>query len=354
MAPTQDLVRFGLTNPESLTSLSLADWDLVVQQGRKAAMLGRIHALLDESDLLQLVPIAPRAHLQAADIVALSQERVVRWEVSCIKRTLANVQPDFVLLKGAAYVLSKLPFARGRLQSDIDILVPKNTLNAVESAFLANGWKNIKLEKYDQRYYRQWTHELPPLYHPKRGTIIDIHHNILPEKGRLHPDPNRLLERAEPIPGTPYKRLCPADMVLHTAAHMFQDGDLHQSLRELADIDGLLRVFHVQPGFWEALIRRAPEMDLRRPLFYALRYSQLFLETPIPEFVMSASQEWKPPKAVIRIMDLLVVQALRPQHATTATIVSPFARWLLYVRSHWLRMPPLLLTQHLIHKAFKR
>jgi hypothetical protein len=27
-------------------------------------------------------------------------------------------------------------------------------------------------------------------------------------------------------------------------------------------------------------------MDMHRPLFYALRYSRLFLETPIPEFLM--------------------------------------------------------------------
>jgi hypothetical protein len=31
-----------------------------------------------------------------------------------------------------------------------------------------------------------------------------------------------------------------------------------------------------------------------------------------------------------------------------------FARWLLYVRSHWLRMPPWLLAGHLLHKAHKR
>lgn len=142
-------------------------------------------------------------------------------------------------------------------------------------------------------------------------------------------------------------------MVLHTAAHMFQDGDLHQGLRELADVDGLLRFFSAQPGFWGELLQRAPEMDLHRPLFYALRYSRLFLQTPIPDYLMSASQAWQPPRPILRLMDLLVSRALLPRLATTATFGSPLARWLLYARSHWLRMPPLLLTHHLIHKAFK-
>jgi hypothetical protein len=285
--------------------------------------------------------------------VALDQERVIRWEVYCIQRALAAAEPDFVLLKGAAYLFSKFAFAKGRLQSDVDILVPRSKLNVVESALLEHGWQHVKLEKYDQRYYRQWSHELPPLYHPGRGTVVDVHHNILPETGRLHPDANKLLERAEPIDGTSYKRLSATDAVLHSAAHMFQSGDLHHGLRELADVDGLLRCFSRQPGFWPELLQRAPEMDLHRPLFYALRYTGRFLQTPIPDPVMSASEAWQPQGQLLSVMDRLVSRALVPQHATTATFTSELARWLLYVRSHWLSMPPLLLTRHLIHKGFK-
>src|SRR5262249_36704643 len=290
--PATDLLRLGLSNPRNLTSLTLKEWDVVIQQGRKAAMLAKIHALLDESKLLHLIPSAPKAHLEAAHVVASDQERVIRWEVYCVQRALARVAPNFVLLKGAAYILSKLPIARGRIQSDVDVLVPKSELIAAEAALLANGWKHVKLEKYDQRYYRNWSHELPPLYHSERGTIIDVHHNILPETGRLHPDPNKLLERAEPINGSACRRLCPVDMILHSAAHLFQDGDFHQGVRELADVDGLLRFFGAQRGFWEDLLQRAPEMNLHRPLFYALRYSGRFLQTPIPDFFISAAQLW--------------------------------------------------------------
>jgi hypothetical protein len=34
--------------------------------------------------------------------------------------------------------------------------------------------------------------------------------------------------------------------------------------------------------------------------------------------------------------------------------LSGMARWALYVRSHWLRMPPLLLMQHLTRKVLRR
>src|SRR5215510_6872854 len=99
MYQLEDPVRHGLSNPQSLTSMTLKDWDLFVRLGRNAAMLGRIQALLDEIGLLEQIPGAPRAHLEAARIVSADQERVLRWEVYCIQRALAQVHPEFVLLK---------------------------------------------------------------------------------------------------------------------------------------------------------------------------------------------------------------------------------------------------------------
>src|SRR5262249_36537636 len=141
------------------------------------AVLGRLHAILDEQGFLRNVPAAPRNHLDSARLVASSQERVTRWEVHCITRALRHVETEFILLKGAAYVFSQLPLSRGRLHSDVDILVSKDKLQVVESALLSSGWVHVKLEKYDQRIYRQFGHELPPLYHPERETVLDVHHN---------------------------------------------------------------------------------------------------------------------------------------------------------------------------------
>ena len=311
MSP-KDLIRLGLMDPPSLISLALRDWDLLIRQGRRAEVLGRLHALLEQQDLLHEIPLAPRNHLQGARLIATSQERVIRWEVHCIERALLPVQTEFVLLKGAAYVLSKLPFAQGRVQSDVDILVSRLNLKASESALLSHGWIHVKLDKYDQEFYRKWSHELPPLYHPDRGTVLDLHHNILPTSGRLHPDPEKLLAAAEVIPGTHYKRLSAADMVLHASAHMFQDGDFERAIRELSDIDGLIRAFSGIPRFFEALVERAEELDLQRPLFYATRYSHEFFKTPTSEGALSRIKSWAPLQPGLALMDALVKQAMLP------------------------------------------
>ncbi len=96
---SKDLIRLGLMDPPSLTSLALRDWDLLIRQGRSAEVLGRLHALMEQQDLLHEIPLAPRNHLQGARLIATSQERVIRWEVHCIERALLPVQTEFVLLK---------------------------------------------------------------------------------------------------------------------------------------------------------------------------------------------------------------------------------------------------------------
>ena len=54
---------------------------------------------------------------------------------------------------------------------------------------MAHGWLRMKIDPYDDRYYRVWMHEIPPLRHRERKTEIDLHHTILPRTSRLKPDP---------------------------------------------------------------------------------------------------------------------------------------------------------------------
>jgi hypothetical protein len=345
----------ALRCPQNLISLTAAEWNLCLPQARRARVLGRLGVLLNEQGLLQQLPEKMREHLDAARAVSSLHERTVRWEVNRLERVLAHLNAPVVLLKGAAYVMAGLPPARGRLYSDVDILVPKERLAEVESTLLTKGWETTRPDRYDQRYYRIWMHELPPLQHSERMTALDVHHAILPETGRLHPDSALLLDSAQFVSGTCFKVLAPADMILHSAAHMFQDGELAGSLRDLTDLDDLLRYFGGRDGFWEELVTRARRLGLLRPLFYALHYAQQILDTPVrPAVQVAVKKAGGPPALVLHIMDALVDRALVPTASENASGTAGLARWLLYIRSHWLRMPPLLLTRHLFQKSLRR
>jgi hypothetical protein len=147
----------------------------------------------------------------------------------------------------------------------------------------------------------------------------------------------------------------PVDMVLHSATHLFHEGELEKGLRDLVDIESLLSGFACgRTQFWDELVARAGEVGLTRPLYYALRYSTRMLGAPVPEAILAASEAWAPPRPLRWLMDVLYLRALRPDHPTCSDWFTPVARWALYVRGHWLRMPLPLLVYHLARKAFMR
>ena len=348
------LLRQALVTPEILTELSLAQWDRLLPHARSAGLLARLDILLTERRLSDKIPSQVTPHFIAARRIAENEHCTMQWEVNRIARALRGIDDaPIVLLKGAAYALRRLPNARGRLSSDVDILVAKEKLLTVEEALLKHGWAHIKLEEYDQYFYRYWSHELPPLQHRDRGTIVDVHHTILPPAGRLHPDPKKMLAAAVPVQDTKFAVLAPADMVLHSAAHAFQDGEFQRGLRDLVDVDDLLRYFGAEPNFWNELVSRAEELDLSRPLFYALRYSQKFLATPVAETVLVVSNKWQPLWPAISIMDRLVENVIEATGPLSSVPQARVARKALYIRSHWLRMPPYLLIPHLARKSLR-
>jgi Uncharacterised nucleotidyltransferase len=349
-----DVVSRALRQPLRLTELDTAQWELLVRQARSAGLLGRLGCVLDAQGSLDAVPMAPRAHLVAAMTLAEAQHAEALRELRSIAAILVPVGVRAVLLKGAAYVAAGLLPSMGRFFGDIDLLVPKAQLPAVEAALMAQGWATTHHTPYDQRYYREWMHELPPLRHIQRQTVLDVHHAILPPTARLKPSSDKLIAAARPLPGdAAFSVLCPTDMVLHSMTHLFHNEEFSHALRDLSDLDLLLRQHGTEAGFWTGLVERARELQLGRPLYYGLRYTQRVLATPVPVDVASAADRLGPTGALRPLTDALWTRVLRPEHASALQRGDGAARQALYLRSHWLRMPPVLLVRHITVKALR-
>lgn len=341
-----------LKEPAQIRQLSPKSWDLLIRQARHANLLGRLHEVLNVSGELSAVPERPRNHLVSGGAMADRQHISIRHEVGFLRETFDRQGIPLILLKGAAYVLAGLPSASGRVFADIDILVPHAQLGDAESALMLTGWVSTALDAYDQRYYRQWMHELPAMQHMFRGTTLDVHHTILPPTSRLKPDPTLLIKASVELPDAPGVRiLCSSDMVLHSATHLFHEGEPDNLLRDLTDLDALLRHFGEEEGFWNELAARASRLQLGEPLRLALRYTSRLLDTPVPPEIMRALHVLDDSGMRQKLLDAIYYRVFRPQHESTADALSPAARKLLYIRSHWLRMPPHLLAYHLGHKA---
>jgi hypothetical protein len=342
-----------LRDPELLTQLSGAQWRDLLDRARAGGLFARLESLLAEHALLNGIPEKARLQLADARAFVRRNQTDIRFEVDRITRALADLDVPIVLLKGAAYLFADLPAAGRHTTADLDILVPKESLDPVERTLLAAGWQRASLADYDARYYREWMHEIPPLWHPERLLAVDIHHTILPTTSRYKPDTAALFAAAARLDERPLEILCPADMVLHGAAHLFTEEFL-SGLRQLADLHDLLTHFGRTEGFWADLLKRARRHGLGRILYYLLRYSREVLGTEIPDEVRSAVEAHRPNIVVRAIMDAAVLPALPPTAFGESRPGRRVALWLLYVRSHWLKMPPSLLARHLLSKALRR
>jgi len=343
-----------LRDPAHMATLDLAGWDLLLRQAGAAGLLSRLAVQAETLGLDASLRDVVRPHLTAARTVAAKQRQAVRWEARRVAQALTDIEGPVLLLKGAAYAISDLPPATGRLFSDIDILVPRAQLGQAEAALRLAGWHTQKQDDYDQRYYRRWMHELPPLTHIRRGTVLDVHHNLLPETARIHTHAGPVLAAAQALADLPGLSIpADTDLVLHSACHLFHEGEWGHGLRDLVDLDAMLRAFSLSPGFWPALLARAQALNLGRPLYYALDCCRRWLHTPIPEHVIAACPS-QPPAWQRPLMRQLFDAGLASAHPTCRGRLVKLATFVLFVRGHYLRMPWRLLLPHLLHQALRR
>lgn len=345
-----------LREPREFAQLAPAQMDLAIRLLRRARLLARVAVRMGEQPAL---PRAARDALDSAVIAARSRARLALWELDRIAWALreddatAAARVPVVVMKGAAYLLCNFEHARGRQFADVDLMVPEASLGWIERCLLERGWGGTELSAYDERYYREWTHELPPMRHDEREVEIDIHHNLVMRTARVKPDAAKLLAAARAVPGSRFEVLAPLDMVIHAATHLFLSSEMDDSLRELVDLDALMRQFgEHEAGFWDELLPRARELELSRPVAYALRYCQRHLATPVPAGTLAESAGDLPPAPILWLMDRCIPLALFPPHPEGAGSAAARARLLLFVRTHWLRMPPVRLVRHLAYKFY--
>ena len=317
-----------LRDPASAGTLDAQGWTAVLAIARAEQLIGTLAHRLDG------LPMPPAAARILADARASAEQGRVAalWEAEMARRALAHLDMPVVLLKGTAFVAAGLSAGVGRQIGDLDILVPRDRIGETEAALLAAGWEWVKPDPYDDAYYRRWMHELPPLIHRERDRMIDVHHTILPLTARIRPDAEGLIADSLSLENS-LRILTPNDMLCHAAAHLFADGDLAGGLRNLWDIHCLITEFGM-----EGLDARAAHHGLSSAVHRAARQANHHYGTPIPE-------SWR----VWDSIDPLFTRRMLARDGWGRPS-RKLLRLGFYLRSHWLRMPPLMLARHLYTK----
>ncbi len=352
----------ALRDPQSTAALDARSWTALLTIARAEQLIGTLaHRLRGIAMPGQIAAMLDDAHINAE-----YQRRTALWEADCARRALVNYGGKVVLMKGTAYVAANLIAGEGRHIGDLDIMVAREDLAEVERLLLGvGGWEWVKENAYDDAYYRDHMHELPPMIHKERDRMIDVHHTILPLTARPKPDADAMLRDAIPLPLAGGARggpdchtlallapspppappasgrgelfaFSPTDMVIHCAAHLFADGDLTGGLRNLWDFHCLVSEFSEQDeAFWPKLQARSQQQQLWGAVHLAARLAWNLYGTDIP-----------PGWQIWGNADSFYVRRLLARDEWGRG-TAKFTRLAFYIRSHWLRMPPLMLMRHL-------
>ena len=348
----------ALSEPERALSWSLADWERVIRMARPLRLMARLAESLDRAGHLPAVAAQPRGLLVAAQRLSADRLTALRWAVARVQPVLQPCAGARVLLKGAAYVAQGLPISHGRLPSDLDLMVPQADIAAAQQALRQAGWQEAPLDEHDRRYYHEWSHEVPPMTHPLHRLELDLHHNILPPVARTRVSAPALLAHRVNVEADGWhgwQVLAPVDQVLHCASHLFLDSETRARVRDLVDLDGLLRHFAAHPAFWPDLLRRADELGLDEALALAVHFCAGWLQTPVPEEALDRVSRLGPgglKRALIRRLWRASLLPAEPDAA--APLAQDLSASLLLARYHRNRMPLRLLVPHVLHKFRKR
>ena len=326
-----------LADPGGAKDLDTRRWDGILCAARAERLLASLAWRLDGLDL----PDDVLAILDSAKADAEIGRTAALWEAEMARRALAPLSVSVVLLKGTALVAAGLDAGKGRQVGDLDILVPRDRLDQVEEVLLAAGWEWVKRDPYDDKYYRRWMHELPPLIHRDRDRMIDVHHTILPLTARPTPKADLLIADSNPLENG-LRVLSPEDMIIHASAHLLADGDLAGGLHNLWDIDRMVREFSAdRPDFTISLLENERDHGLYPNVRRALRLSHQVFGTPLQDCTPFNACDFKEER-----LDRIYRARIFARDGWGRQ-TRPLLRLAFYIRSHWLRMPPFMLAKHL-------
>lgn len=340
-----------LKNPKMMLELSSHEWNECLREAKIAGLAGRLASDAIYLDITEKLPLKVQNVFRSNTYNSQSSTRKIRWEINRVHRAMLGADEKVILLKGGAYIAEGLKCTHGRMSVDLDILVAKNRIDYAEEKFLAAGWEHQVENDYDQKYYREYAHELPPMVHPERYISIDVHHTILPVTSRVKPDIQKMIDDSvESLDG--FYVFSNVDMILHSVVHLFQDGEIRSSLRNLLEQHDMYSEFGQNEEFWLKLVPRAIELGLTRSLYYSLHFTKNIFNTDIPKNVIDEINQFRPGTLTMWLMNWMVPAVISPTLGARG-----MNRWIcqngLYIRSHWLKMPPFLLAKHLTIKFFK-
>jgi len=325
-------------------------WEYIIQVLRETNLLASCYYRLKAENKIEELPFFALKHMKSAVTYSERQAKQVQFECKIIDEILSSVGITPLFLKGAGYTLRKSRNSLGRVYSDIDVLVDKSEIDAAEQSLSDNGWRSKPVSIYDDKYYREWSHEIPPMLNLQRGTIIDLHHNIvLPISGKNPPlkiltnDPCETEESG--------RVLSVVSAIIHSSVHLVINEDVSKGYRDLLDISTLIED-NESTAFWEELYSKSTTLGFIAEVYVCLILCQKIAKTEVPGCILEKfALEVGTPFNNWFINNVYYL-AIQPHSELIQTFKHKLAVFIVMILGHFKKMPLKVLIPHTIHKLY--
>lgn len=248
------------------------DWDDLVRRASQQGVAGLLYHNLKRTGM---EPAIPRRSFDALKQLyyrnILHHLRMSR-ELAPVLRTLTDRGIPFLLLQGGSLLETVYGNPGLRPMMDIDLLVKAEDLAAVKAILSDAGLTPCP--------------HYPDLF-SQNGLVVDLHTDLInasriaSRRYAVRVDPEEVWNHAIPshLWGCPIAVPCPSHAILLLSAHALKHS--FNRLIWLVDLEGVMGAYGDRLD-WTRLTRDAERFNLRRPLYYALRYLSEVMEMELP------------------------------------------------------------------------
>ena len=330
------MVAQALANPGRLPFLALGEWARLLRHAQRSQLLARVAVSAFGHQADGSLPQQPRQQLERVQQATVRQRQQRRLDLLDLMHLIAPIGVDIVALKGTAHWLCDIGPTNDSQFAELDIWVERSSCERLEALLLANGWTRVDWPTPGEPLQTRWSG--PPGASDHSATTLNLHCQMLPALPCADAGLAQQVAARQAVPDVPGLHVpAPSDMVLCAMAELLHNGHGEHGLRDLSDIDVLLRHFGSRPGFWADLAERADALELSRLLYYGLRHSVRLFATPVPMHVRESMRAAAPSDRVLRLMDALWSRVLCTPHTRARSSMTPLCVDLLGLRARWLR-----------------
>ena len=173
-------------------------WEAFVWTGSSHYVLPALWSAYERNGIAPLIPEELAEHMAA--IYALNAVRSRRITEQCqrIHERLASAGMHPLFFKGAALLMMGLFRDSGdRMMEDIDLLLPEAEIPGAVDLLLKEGYLRHPVDEEKKVVYTDH-HHLPPMYHPREVTTLEIHRYPVHEDFRKYLAAEEVIREAVP------------------------------------------------------------------------------------------------------------------------------------------------------------